>query len=405
MKTSSIPEAIQAFANGQMLVVVDDEDRENEGDLILAAEFATPEAIAFMVRHTSGVLCVALPHERLLDLSLPLMVAENSDSHRTAFTITTDLRHGVSTGISAADRAATIRALVDTRFSANDFSRPGHIFPLRAVEGGVLVRQGHTEATVDLARIAGLREGGVLCELVNEDGSMSRRPQLQAFAEQHGLHLITIKDLVAYRKRKEKFVVCRSVSRLPTKYGVFTAHGYLDTISKQEHVALTMGDVRDRSATLVRVHSECLTGEVLGSLRCDCRPQLETALEKIAAEGHGVLVYMRGHEGRGIGLLHKLKAYELQDAGADTSDANTSQGLPVDARDYSTGASILADLGVRSIRLMTNNPKKCEGLSDFGLHIVERVPICTPPQNENRAYLRSKRELFGHLLELEMAQE
>lgn len=399
MKAVSIDEALLAMARGSMVVVVDDEDRENEGDIILAAEFATPEAIAFMVRHTSGVLCVGLPAERLAQLSLPLMVAENSDTMQTAFTVSTDLREGASTGISATDRSATIRALVDPSRKGSDFTRPGHIFPLRAVRNGVLQRPGHTEAAVDLARLAGLRAGGVLAEIVNDDGSMARRPELETFAKAHGLCLITIKDLMAYRRRRERIVERQSTVRLPTKYGVFTLHGYLDIVSKQEHLALTMGAVNNVPGVLVRVHSECLTGEVLGSLRCDCRPQLEIALERIAAEGCGVLVYMRGHEGRGIGLLHKLRAYALQDIGVDTADANTQLGLPIDARDYATGAQILQDLGVTSMRLMTNNPKKYVGLSDFGLEIVSRVPIITQPQAENENYLRTKRDLFGHLLD------
>ncbi|WP_281077550.1 bifunctional 3,4-dihydroxy-2-butanone-4-phosphate synthase/GTP cyclohydrolase II [Variovorax paradoxus] len=398
MKPHPIEDALEALARGAMVVVVDDEDRENEGDLIMAAEFATPEAIAFMVRHTSGVLCVGLPAPRLAELSLPLMVAENTDSMRTAFTVSTDLRQGISTGISAADRAATIRALVDPALGAAAFTRPGHVFPLRAMEGGVLRRAGHTEAAVDLTRLAGLRPGGVLAEVVDDDGAMARRPRLQEFAQAHGLCLITIKDLIAYRRRKERIVQRQSTARLPTKYGLFTVHGYLDTVSKQEHVALTMGDVDGAPGVLVRVHSECLTGEVLGSLRCDCRPQLDIALERIAAEGRGVVVYMRGHEGRGIGLLHKIRAYALQDVGADTAQANTQLGLPVDARDYSTGAQILADLGVTSMRLMTNNPRKYDGLSDFGLEIVERVAIVTQPQPENLEYLRTKQRLFGHLL-------
>lgn len=400
MSTHSIEEAIRAIAAGSMVVVVDDEDRENEGDIIMAAEKVTPEAIAFMVRWTSGVLCVAVPGERLAQLQMPLMVADNAEAMGTAFTVTVDFRHGTSTGISASDRAATVRALVDPAAEAKDFNRPGHVFPLRAVKGGVLRRPGHTEAAVDLARLAGLEPGGVLAEIVNEDGTMARRPQLEAFARAHGLLLVTIKDLIAYRRRTERFVECSSTARLPTKLGVFTVHGYLDTITGQEHVALTMGDVRSTPAVLVRVHSECLTGEVLGSLRCDCRPQLETALARIAAEGCGVVVYLRGHEGRGIGLLHKLRAYALQDTGRDTAQANTDLGLPVDSRDYSTGAQILADLGVRSMRLMTNNPRKYASITDFGLEIVERIPLVTSPHSENETYLRTKRELFGHMFEV-----
>jgi 3,4-dihydroxy 2-butanone 4-phosphate synthase/GTP cyclohydrolase II len=398
MKADRIEDALAAIAAGRPVVVVDDEDRENEGDLILAAEHATPEAIAFMVRHTSGVLCVGLPAERTAALALPPMVADNTDSMRTAFTVSVDLREGLTTGISAVERAATIRALVDPARSADDFTRPGHVFPLRAVHSGVLRRGGHTEASVDLTRLAGLRPGGVLAEIVNDDGSMARRPQLTAFAQAHGLKLITIADLVAYRRRTEVFVQRQTTARLPTRFGVFSVHGYKDTLTGIEHVAMTLGDPAASPAPLVRVHSECLTGEVLGSLRCDCRPQLDLALERIAAEGRGVVVYLRGHEGRGIGLVHKLRAYALQDAGADTMEANTAQGLPVDGRDYATGAWILADLGVRRMRLMTNNPRKYDGLTAFDLAIVERVPLVTRPGPDNAAYLRTKRDRMGHLL-------
>lgn len=398
MKADRIEDALAALAAGRLVVVVDDEDRENEGDLIMAADKATPEAIAFMVRHTSGVLCVGLPPERTAALGLPLMVADNRDTMRTAFTVSVDLAEGCTTGISAAERAATVRALVDPARGAAHFNRPGHVFPLRAVEGGVLRRPGHTEAAVDLTRLAGLHAGGVLAEVVNDDGTMARRPQLAAFAREHGLRLVTIRDLIAYRRRTETFVREESAARLPTRWGVFQVRAYRDTLTGLEHVALTMGDPAAAAAPLVRVHSECLTGEVLGSLRCDCKPQLDLALERIAAEGCGVVVYLRGHEGRGIGLVHKLRAYALQDEGADTADANLALGLPVDGRDYATGAQILADLGVRRMRLMTNNPRKYEGLSNFGLAIVERVPLVTRPQLENTAYLRTKRDRLGHLL-------
>lgn len=399
MKADRIEVALSALAAGSLVVVVDDEDRENEGDIILAAEKATADAIAFMVRHTSGVLCAALPGARLEALALPLMVAENRDSMRTAFTITVDLAEGITTGISASERAATVRALVDPQYTARDFSRPGHIFPLRAVEGGVLRRPGHTEAAVDLARLAGLQPGGVLAEIVNDDGSMARRPQLEQFAREHKLPLITIKDLISYRRRTESFVIRQSQARLPTKWGVFTAYGYLDTITDIEHVALVMGSPEDNPAPLVRVHSECMTSEVFGSLRCDCRPQLDLAMARIAAEGGGVAVYLRGHEGRGIGLMHKLRAYALQDQGINTAQANLQLGLPVDMRDYATGAQILKDLKVRSMRLMTNNLRKYEGLSELGLDIVERVALITEPHTENRAYLKTKMEQMGHLLE------
>jgi 3,4-dihydroxy 2-butanone 4-phosphate synthase/GTP cyclohydrolase II len=400
MPLSHIDEALRAIAKGSMVVVVDDENRENEGDLIMAAELATADQIAFMVRHTSGVICVALPGERLSALQLPLMVADNNDSMRTAFTVTTDFRHGTSTGISAADRALTIRALVDQTSTAQDFARPGHIFPLRAMPRGVLQRPGHTEAAVDLARLAGLQPGGVLCELVNEDGSMARLPDLERFAQTHGLPLISIADLIAYRKRAEKIVHRQSSARLPTKFGVFTVHSYASELDGHEHVALVMGDVNGRGDVLVRVHSECLTGDIFGSMRCDCGAQLDAALAKIAAEGAGVVVYLRGHEGRGIGLAHKLRAYALQDRGRDTVEANVDLGLAVDARDYSVGAQILADLGITSMRLMSNNPAKFEGIADFGLSISARVPLLTRPNKENRAYLQAKQTKLRHMLGL-----
>jgi 3,4-dihydroxy 2-butanone 4-phosphate synthase/GTP cyclohydrolase II len=384
-----------------MLVVVDSEDRENEGDLILAAEHATPERLAFMVRHGSGVICVGLPGTRLDALHLPLMVAQNSDAMGTAYTVTVDYRHGTSTGISAADRASTLRALVDPQAGPSDFNRPGHVFPLRAREGGVLERPGHTEASVDLTRLAGLRPGGVLVEIVNDDGSMARRPQLEEFARKHGLLMVTIADLIAWRKRNEVIVQKVSSCRLPTRYGVFTLHGYRELPNGREHLALVMGEVGAGAPSLVRVHSECLTGEVFGSLRCDCESQLARAMGMVAAQGHGVIVYLRGHEGRGIGLLHKVRAYALQDGGANTVQANIELGFAVDPRDYAVGAQILRHLGVSRIRLMTNNPRKYEGLADFGLDIVERVPLVTATHCENSAYLTAKQRLLGHLLEID----
>lgn len=402
MAFDRIEDALAAMARGSMVVVVDDEDRENEGDIILAAEHATPEAIAFMVRHTSGMLCVGLPGERLDELDLPLMVERNTDSMRTAYTITVDYRHGTTTGISAADRALTIRSLVDPDAVASDFNRPGHVFPLRAVPGGVLARQGHTEAAVDLARLAGLRPGGVLAEVVNDDGTMARRPELEAFAQQHGLPIITIADLVAYRSQRSN-IWRESEAKIPTRHGVFRAHVYRSVGSPHEHVAMVMGDVTDKKDVLVRVHSECLTGDTFGSLRCDCRMQLEASLAKLGKEGSGVLLYLRGHEGRGIGLSHKLRAYALQDEGLDTVEANLALGLAVDARDYSVGSRILQDLGITSMRLMTNNPAKYHGLSCHGLEISERVPLRTPPTKENIDYLRTKQTRLGH--ELEMAIE
>lgn len=397
MTFDRIEDALQALAKGRMVLVVDDEDRENEGDLILAAEFATPAAVAFMVRHTSGMLCVGLQGERLDELDLPLMVEHNTDSMRTAYTITVDYRHGTGTGISAADRAATIRALVDVDARAWDFNRPGHVFPLRAVPGGVLQRPGHTEAAVDLARLAGLRPGGVLAEVVNDDGTMARRPQLEAFARQHDLVMITIADLVAYR-RHQSDVRRESEARLPTRHGMFTACVYKSIGSPHEHLALVMGDVAAAEDVIVRVHSECLTGDTFGSLRCDCRAQLEASLAAIGKAGRGVVLYLRGHEGRGIGLTHKLRAYALQDAGLDTVDANLELGLSVDARDYTVGAKILQDLGITSMRLLTNNPHKYRGIAEYGLRITERLPLCTAPTAENVAYLRTKQTRLGHIL-------
>jgi len=397
MLLDTIESAIAALQRGTMVVVVDDEGRENEGDLILMAEHATAEAVAFMVRHTSGVLCVALPGERLDALELPLMVANNADPMRTAYTITVDYRHGTSTGISAADRAATIRALVDPEVDAGDFTRPGHVFPLRAHAGGVLRRAGHTEAAVDLAELAGLRPGGVICEVVNDDGSMARRPQLEAFARLHRLPIVSIADLIAYR-RERLAVHCASRARLPTRHGVFTAHVYHAANSPHEHVAMVLGDVRGVHDVPVRVHSECLTGDVFGSLRCDCRQQLETSVAKVGQAGFGIVLYLRGHEGRGIGLTHKLRAYALQDGGLDTVEANLELGLAVDCRDYAVGAGILKDLGVTSMRLMTNNPAKYEGIGRYGLCISERIPLTTAPTEENRAYLIAKQRRLGHLL-------
>jgi 3,4-dihydroxy 2-butanone 4-phosphate synthase/GTP cyclohydrolase II len=396
MAFDRIEDALQEMARGEMVVVVDNEDRENEGDIILAAEHATPEAVAFMVRHTSGMLCVALPGDRLDQVELPLMVERNTDSLRTAYTVTVDYRHGTSTGISAADRAATIRALVDPDVPAQDFSRPGHVFPLRAVPGGVLHRPGHTEAAVDLARLAGLRPGGVLAEIVNDDGTMARRPQLEVFARQHGLVMVSIHDLIAYRRRQD--IQKESEARLPTRHGVFMACVYKEPNSIHEHLAMVMGDVEGAEEVLVRVHSECLTGDTFGSLRCDCRQQLEASLAAVGRAGRGVVLYLRGHEGRGIGLTHKLRAYALQDTGLDTVDANLHLGLSVDSRDYTVGAKILQDLGITSMRLLTNNPAKYQGIADFGLRIVERLSLQTPPTDENRGYLLTKQRRLGHSL-------
>ncbi len=399
MGLSTIEEAIEAIGRGGMVVVVDDENRENEGDLILAAEFATPENIAFFLAFTSGLICVPLLPERLDELELPLMVSHNTESQRTAFTVTVDFRPGTTTGISAADRAATIKALIDPATKPVDLARPGHILPLRYRAGGVLKRAGHTEAAVDLARLAGVAPAGVLCEIVSEDKqSMARLPELERFAAAHGLPIITIADLVRWRRRQEKLVQRIATARIPTAYGAFAGHAYLSLVDGEHHFALVAGEVAGASGVLVRVHSECLTGDVFGSLRCDCGPQLDFALRKIAEEGKGVVVYLRGHEGRGIGLAHKLRAYTLQEQGRDTVDANVELGLPVDSREYGIGAQILVDLGVTTMRLMTNNPAKYGGLEGFGLDIVERVPIELAPNPENLAYLTTKRERLGHLL-------
>ncbi|MBB4961705.1 bifunctional 3,4-dihydroxy-2-butanone-4-phosphate synthase/GTP cyclohydrolase II [Micromonospora polyrhachis] len=395
----TIEQAIADMAAGRPVVVVDDADRENEGDLIFAAERATPELLAFMVRYTSGYICAPLTEEDCDRLELPPMYHTNQDRRGTAYTVTVDAREGVSTGISAADRAHTIRLLADPATSPIDLARPGHVVPLRAKAGGVLRRPGHTEAAVDLARLAGLRPAGVLCELVNDDGTMMRLPDLEKFSTAHGLTLISIADLIAHRRHTEKQVEQVAEARLPTPHGVFRAHGYRAEHDPAEHVALVYGDLGDGQDVLVRVHSECLTGDVFGSLRCDCGPQLDAALARVAEEGRGVVLYVRGHEGRGIGLLHKLQAYQLQDLGRDTVDANLDLGLPADARDYGTGAQILYDLGVRSMRLLTNNPAKRAGLEGYGLTVVGREGLPVRPHPENVRYLRTKRDRMGHLLD------
>ncbi len=394
----NVERAVAAIARGELVVVADDANRENEGDLILAAEKATPAALAFLIRHTSGVVCVSLSAERLAELQLPPMVAENSESHRTAFAITADLRDGIATGISAADRAATIRALADPGVRADAFVRPGHVFPLRSCEGGVLVRPGHTEAASDLARLAGLVPAGVLCEIVNDDGSMARGAQLVAFAERHGLAFVTIAELMAHRRRTERLVTPEASARLPTRHGLFVAHAYRSVLDGAEHIALVKGDVRGAQNVLVRVHSECATGDIFGSVRCDCGEQLNEALARIEAEGTGVLLYLRNQEGRGIGLVQKLRAYGLQDAGCDTVEANLVLGLPVDSRTYDVGAQVLLDLGLTTIRLMSNNPAKFEALEGYPLRIVDRLPLLTTPRCENARYLRTKQEKLGHLL-------
>ncbi len=397
---SSVDAAIAAVARGGIVVVADDADRENEGDLIMAAGKATPESIAFFVKHTSGLICVSLPGERLDQLGLPLMVGGSTDPYRTAFTVSVDWRHGTTTGISAADRAATIRALADPRSQGLDFNRPGHVFPLRSRSGGVLERRGHTEAAVDLARLAGLEPAGVLCEIVKEDGSMARGAELVEFAKAHGLPFVTVADLAAWRRSREPLVARVATTRMPTRAGVFTAHTYRSHLDGIEHIALVKGEVAGIDDVLVRVHSECLTGDVLGSMRCDCGQQLEQAMRLVEQEGCGVVVYLRGHEGRGIGLAHKMRAYALQDDGLDTVEANTGLGLPVDSRSYDTGAQILADLGVRKMRLLSNNPAKFSELAGYDLKITGRVPLIAEPNRENLGYLTTKQLKLGHLLDL-----
>jgi len=419
----SIERAAADLAEGKAVLVVDDEDRENEGDLIFAAEKATPELVSFMVRYTSGYICVALTKSECDRLDLPPMHPTNTDSFRTAFTVTVDAKEGITTGISAADRAHTIRLLADPAAGPYDFTRPGHVLPLRARDGGVLRRPGHTEAAVDLARLAGLSPAGALCEVVSQkdEADMARGDELRVFADDHGLTMITIADLIAYRRRFEKHVVRVATARIPTRHGEFLAYGYDSLLDGIEHIAMVRGGSEvgdcevggigegggpelgrvdgvfgDGEDVLVRVHSECLTGDVLGSLRCDCGQQLDAALAAVAAEGRGVVLYIRGHEGRGIGLMHKLQAYQLQETGADTVDANLALGLPADARDYGTGAQILVDLGIRSMRLLTNNPDKRAGLEGYGLRVIGRVPLPVGAHPENLRYLRTKRDRMGH---------
>ncbi|WP_304454201.1 bifunctional 3,4-dihydroxy-2-butanone-4-phosphate synthase/GTP cyclohydrolase II [Nocardiopsis sp. YSL2] len=403
-----IQDAVADIAAGRAVVVVDDEDRENEGDIIFAAELATPELLAFMIRYTSGVVCVPLEGHDLDRLDLPLMTARNEESLRTAYTVTVDAREGVTTGISAADRAHTIRLLADADSRRADFVRPGHILPLRARPGGVLARRGHTEASVDLARLAGLRPAGVLAEVVNDDGTMARLPRLRAFADEHGLKLVSVEQLAAHRvalgetlteEQATPSLVTRQVeTRLPNRYGEWRAVGFTGAADGAEHVALVLGDLGDGTDVLTRLHSECLTGDAFGSHRCDCGAQLDAAMADIAEEGRGVVVYLGGHEGRGIGLLHKLRAYSLQDQGVDTVDANLRLGLPADAREFGAGAQILTDLGVASVRLLSNNPAKAEGLERHGVRVGERVAMPSFVTDDNIAYLRTKRDRMGHAL-------
>jgi 3,4-dihydroxy 2-butanone 4-phosphate synthase / GTP cyclohydrolase II len=394
---ATIEEAIEDIRAGRMVVVCDDEDRENEGDLTLAAQFATPEAINFMATHGRGLICLALTPERCDELGLDLMAAKNETPLQTAFTVAIEAREGVTTGISAADRAHTIQVAVDPESKPHDLVQPGHVFPLKAKAGGVLERTGQTEAAVDLARLAGLNPAGVICEIMNDDGSMARVPDLIPYCREHGLKMITVADLIAYRRRKDKLVERAVATGLPTVFGDFTAIGYRSLVDDKHHVAMVKGNVDGEKDVLVRVHSECLTGDVFHSLRCDCGEQLEAALGMIEQEGQGVLLYL-SQEGRGIGLLNKLRAYKLQEEGLDTVDANLKLGLPADLRDYGIGAQILVDLGLSSIRILTNNPKKIHGLEGYGLSVSEQVPIRSVPNRHNEAYLNAKRDKLGHIL-------
>ncbi|MDD5127295.1 MAG: bifunctional 3,4-dihydroxy-2-butanone-4-phosphate synthase/GTP cyclohydrolase II [Dehalococcoidales bacterium] len=395
----NITQAIEDIKNGKFVIIVDDEDRENEGDLALAAEKVTPEAINFMAKHGRGLICMPVTGKRLDDLKIPMMVGENTSKFSTAFTVSIEAKHRTSTGISAADRAETIKAVLDPATKPEDIVRPGHTFPLRAKEGGVLARAGHTEAIIDLARLAGLQPAGVICEILNDDGSMARLPQLMELSKKFGINIATISDLIAYRYRHDKLVHRVVEAKLPTTHGEFTCIAYRSSTDADEHLALTMGDLSTDEPVLARVHSQCLTGEVFGSMRCDCGEQIAMALDMIAKEGRGVLLYMR-QEGRGIGIHNKIKAYALQDKGFDTVEANLELGFPADMRDYGIGAQILADLGLHKIRLMTNNPKKVVGLESYGLKIVEIVPLVTEPNEYNLCYLKTKKEKMGHLLEI-----
>jgi 3,4-dihydroxy 2-butanone 4-phosphate synthase / GTP cyclohydrolase II len=392
---ATVEEAVEDIRNGKMVVVVDDPDRENEGDIVLAAQFATPEAVNFMATHARGLICLCLTGERCEELGLPPMALRNEAPLGTAFTVSVEARQGVTTGISAADRAHTIQVAIDTESTPHDLVQPGHVFPLRARDGGVLVRSGQTEAAVDLARLAGLVPAGVVCEIMNEDGTMARVPDLVPYCERHGLRMITVADLIEHRRRTEKLVERVVSVQLPTEYGAFRAIAYRETLTGREHLALVMGEVGDN--VLVRVHSECLTGDVFHSLRCDCGEQLEAALAAIAVEGNGVLLYM-AQEGRGIGLLNKLRAYELQERGLDTVDANLALGFAADEREWGIGNQILADLGITTMRLLTNNPKKVSGVEAYGLKVTEQVPIEVPPHPENVRYLAAKRDKLGHKL-------
>jgi 3,4-dihydroxy 2-butanone 4-phosphate synthase/GTP cyclohydrolase II len=401
MKFAEVDEIVAAIGRGEMVIMVDDEDRENEGDLIFAAEAADPQKMGFVLRHSSGIICLPIEGKRLDDLEVPMMVARNTDVRRTAFTVSIDAVRGTTTGISAADRTRTVLAVLDPETRPEDLARPGHMYPLRYDPGGVLKRAGHTEAGVDLARLAGMYPAAVLAEVMNDDGTVAKLPDLERFAEEHGLLIGTIADLIAHRRQQEKLVERIVEARIPTVHGSFQAFGYRSLIDDRQHMALVFGEIGDGEGVLTRVHSECLTGDVFGSLRCDCGDQLDQAMARVSEAGRGVILYIRGHEGRGIGLLHKLAAYNLQDEGMDTVDANVNLGLPVDARDYGVGAQILYDLGVRSMRLLTNNPKKRAGIEGYGLSIIEQVPLSVNPNEENRSYLETKASRLGHTLDLE----
>jgi len=397
MPVIRIDDALEDYKAGKFLIVVDDEDRENEGDLVIAAEFITPQAISFMATHARGLICTPMEGSRLDDLQIEPMVGRNTAPLGTAFTVSVEARHRVTTGISAEDRANTVKALIDPTSKPIDFVKPGHTFPLRAREGGVLVRAGQTEAAVDLSRLSGLYPAGVICEIMKDDGAMARMPDLLEFSEKHGIGVVTIRDLIAHRQRFEKLVELKAKAQMPTEYGIFQIHGYEDSIKGETHVALVMGDIDPEQPVLLRAHSECLTGDAFHSLRCDCEQQLHRSMEMIADEGAGVILYLR-QEGRGIGLIAKLMAYELQDQGMDTVEANEALGLPVDKRDYGIGAQILADLGVRKIRLISNSPRKYYGIESFGLKIVERIPLVIPSNEHNVRYLRTKSEKLGHIM-------